>query len=166
MATHGALSLSAVFRPLTSYTSVTGDLEDIQTPQTAPNTIETGHVISPRWDTTCWSLQKAMIISQLALQDAREVKLINNITWSDIECLMYLRTTDWSAVENRSVLHCVVKEVCEVSNYFFFLVCTHTPKAIRLQQTLCCPTLKTFQYSMDAAPPQKCTLSQTHSNTL
>lgn len=124
MATHGALSLSAVFRPLTSYTSVTGDLEDIQTPQTAPNTIETGHVISPRWDTTCWSLQKAMIISQLALQDAREVKLINNITWSDIECLMYLRTTDWSAVENRSVLHCVVKEVCEVSIFFFWSVHT------------------------------------------
>lgn len=65
----------------------------------------------PRGDTACWSLQKAMIISQLALQDAREVKLINNTTWSDIDCLMYLRTTDWSAVENRSVLHCVVKEL-------------------------------------------------------
>lgn len=64
---------------------------------------------SPRGDTTCWSLQQAIIISQLALQDAWEVKLINNTIWSDIDCLMYLHTTDWSAVENRSVLHCVVK---------------------------------------------------------
>lgn len=73
----------------------------------------------PRGDNACWSLQKAMIISQLALQDSREVNLINNTTWSNIDCLMYLRTTDWSAVENRSVLHCVVKEVYEVSNWFF-----------------------------------------------
>lgn len=109
----------------------------------------------PRGDNACWSLQKPMIISQLALQDARKVKLINNTTWSDIDWLMYLRTTDWSAVENRSVLHCVVKEVCEVSNWVF--LCTHTPKAVRLQQTPCCPTLKTFQYAMDAVPPQKCT---------
>lgn len=47
MTTHGAVSLNAVFRPLTSHTSVTGDWEDIQTPQAAQNTIETGHVISP-----------------------------------------------------------------------------------------------------------------------
>lgn len=80
----------------------------------------------PRRDTTCWSLQKAMIISQLALQDAREVKLINNTTWSDIDCLKYLRTTDWSGVENRSVLHCVVKKLYEVNNWFFFSLYTYS----------------------------------------
>lgn len=47
MATHGTLSLGAVFRPLTSHTSVRRDWEDILTPQTALNTIETGHVITP-----------------------------------------------------------------------------------------------------------------------
>lgn len=105
----------------------------------------------PRGDKACWSLQKAMIISQLALQDSREVNLINNTTWSNIDCLMYLRTTDWSAVENRSVLHCVVKSMKWVTGFCY------TPKADRLQPTPCCPTLKTFQYAMDVAPLQKCT---------
>lgn len=101
-----------------------------------------------------------MIISQLALQEAREIKLINNTTWSNIDCLVYLHTTDWSAVENRSVLHCVMKEVCKVSNWV--ILCTHFPKAVRFQQTPDCPTLKTFQYAMNAVPPQKCTQLQTH----
>lgn len=121
----------------------------------------------PRGDTACWSFQKAMIISQLALQDAREVKLINTTSWSDIDCLMYLRTTDWSAVGKKKIIMgqcCIVSEGSLWSDLFFF--CTHIPKAVRLQQTPCCPTLKTFQYAMDAAPPHKCTQSQTHSDTL
>lgn len=57
----------------------------------------------PRGDTACWSLQKAIIISQLALLDARGVKLINNTTWSDIDCLSFFFLRFFFLTYNRLV---------------------------------------------------------------